>query len=147
MASQIPRRPEHPRRPRQAKQGDACFQLGAHYLDASGVAKDEKRAAESFQIGCDLGARRACAGLGEAYLDGKGVGIDKAHGKELLQRACKADFKPACNRLKPAPASCNGGSWVVSCGGKCIDTYRNPFHCGNCGNTCATGFCYNGVCQ
>ncbi|MEM9691563.1 MAG: hypothetical protein AAGA56_03395 [Myxococcota bacterium] len=35
----------------------------------------------------------------------------------------------------------------INCGGTCVDTDTDPFHCGGCGVQCATGICTDGDCE
>src|SRR5687768_11758853 len=34
----------------------------------------------------------------------------------------------------------------LACGTTCVDPDSNPNNCGGCGNVCASGLCYAGVC-
>ena len=131
------------------KFGDGCMAAAHQYLDAGGMPKDEKKAAELFQSGCDYDSPRACLGLANAYQNGKGIGVDKEQAKMLFERACKAGVKEGCNGGKKKAASggaCgNYGSWGMTCGGSCVNTYNNRNHCGNCGVAC-NGICDQGRC-
>ncbi len=45
-----------------------------------------------------------------------------------------------------APA-CPGPHGVIVCDGVCVNTHRDPHHCGGCGNVCPPGDeCYAGLC-
>jgi len=134
------------------KYGEGCMMLGYRYFDGDGAVKDPRRAAQLFQTGCDYAYGRACVALGDAYKAGSGVGVDAAQAKLLYQRACKDGEQLACDRLKPPkPASgglCSGyGSWGMTCGGRCVNTYNSNINCGGCGHECYSGTsCDRGMC-
>lgn len=55
--------------------------------------------------------------------------------------SCRADCPPG-ERLCPLPAP------VAGCGWTCVDTGRDPSHCGGCGNVCPVGTaCNAGTCS
>jgi TPR repeat protein len=133
------------------KKGDACMMLGYRYIDGDGAPKDARRAVESFQIGCDDDSAKACYALGLQYQTGVGVAVDKAQAKLLFTKACTAGLQAACDMNKPPrPASgglCSGfGSWSMTCGGSCVNTYNDRNNCGGCGASC-NGSCDVGRCS
>jgi TPR repeat protein len=60
------------------------------------VARNEAKAAQYHQRGCDGRNLRSCHKLGLLYEKGQGVPKDKAKDVALQQKACDGGFKEAC---------------------------------------------------
>jgi hypothetical protein len=64
-------------------------------------------------------------------------------------RASNPNHCGACSRTCPAGTRCSGDRCVCEkdqCGNSCLDLRNHPRNCGRCGNVCASGLCYMGVC-
>jgi TPR repeat protein len=149
------------------RHGRGCMLLGYRYYDGDGVGKDLKRAAELFKRGCELNDGFSCYALANSYYYGEGIDEDEDEGKRLYDAACKKNVEASCKQLqkiadaeakaakeareaKPQEGKhCSGfGSWGITCGGRCVDSYRSNVHCGACNNECYTGTrCDVGMCR
>jgi len=76
--------------------------LGVRFLDGIGVAKDEKRAAELLERGCDLKFPMACANFGYLLEQGIGTRADPEAAQNVLEFACKERVGVGCNLLGDA---------------------------------------------
>ena len=66
-----------------------CSNLGFMYEIGRGVAKDESRAVQLYQKGCDRGDGLGCSVLGNMYADdGRGVPKDDNRAMQLNEKAC-----------------------------------------------------------
>ena len=149
------------------RDGYGCMLLGYRYYDGDGVGKDLKQATELFKRGCELNNDFSCLALANSYYSGEGIDEDEDEAKRLYDAGCKKNIEAACKTLqkiadaeakaakeareaKPQQGKhCSGfGSWGITCGGRCVDSYRSNVHCGGCNNECYTGtHCDVGICR
>lgn len=54
--------------------------------------------------------------------------------------------KAQAGKRKKKKKKCRGAD-KKTCGGKCVSLRSDPKNCGACGNVCAVGKCFNGVCN
>jgi TPR repeat protein len=78
---------------------EACRQLGAAYLEGTGVSKDLPRATALFVQACNGGNMAACSALALEYLEGPSSERNPKAAVEMYQKACTGGFKPACRNL------------------------------------------------
>jgi TPR repeat protein len=78
--------------------------VGVSAGEGKGSARDEKRAVEFYQRGCDGRDGLGCKYLADAYEQGLGVARDRAQATAIRARACSAGFTPACGQARPAAA-------------------------------------------
>lgn len=77
----------------------SCHTLGLMYERASGVAKDELRAAVYFQKACDQGHGAACHALGAMREQGRGGKSDAEEARRRYEQACSLGDVQGCNAL------------------------------------------------
>ncbi len=66
---------------------DACGNLGVLYMTGQGVGPDEKKAADLFREGAELGSFFSMACYAQCLVDGRGVQKDFAAGREWFLKA------------------------------------------------------------
>jgi len=89
------RAPDHLKRACDADHAGACNDLGWAYDTGFGaLAEDDKKAAELFELACDLGSARACLNRG---VMARSTNLAKA--AEYAARACDDEMEEACVKL------------------------------------------------
>ncbi len=73
--------------------------LGTCYEHGSGVAKDEKKAVECFQLSAAQGDADAQCNLGNRYLDGSGVAKDEKKAVEYFQLSAAQGDAPMLSAI------------------------------------------------
>ena len=91
----------------------------------SGGSGDDGHAGSGSSSGTGLGSGSG-SDSGSGGLDGGGSDATSAGGD-------------------PNPSECADGD--LACGGVCVDVRTDPYHCGACGNVCASGICVDGHCE
>ncbi|MGC2340888.1 MAG: tetratricopeptide repeat protein, partial [Methyloceanibacter sp.] len=76
----------------EAAQGskEAYTLLGEIYAEGLGVAQDDKKAADAYRKGADLGDANAQFSLGTFALEGRGVKKDATAAADLFEKAAKS---------------------------------------------------------
>lgn len=69
--------------------------LGDQYAKGKGVQQDERKAAEYYAMGAQLGDPTGQLRFGEALVYGRGIGVDRARGVTLLEAAVKGGSSAA----------------------------------------------------
>ena len=64
----------------------SCTTAGHRYRSASGVAKNEAKAAALFDLGCDADEPISCINLAQQYETGKGIAADRARAAQLNKK-------------------------------------------------------------
>jgi TPR repeat protein/serine/threonine protein kinase len=77
----------------------SCHTLGLMYERASGVPKDELRAAHFFEKACEQGHGAACYALGAMREQGRGGKLDPVEARKHYERACARGDAQGCNGL------------------------------------------------
>lgn len=90
-------------------ESESCLTLGLMYERATGVSKDEVRAASLFQQACDQGNGAACNALGAMYEQGRGGKIDAEKARTRYERACSLSNMQGCNALAIQLSTGSGG--------------------------------------
>src|SRR6478672_7170655 len=78
----------------EAAQGskEAYTLLGEIYAEGLGVAQDDKKAADAYRKGADLGDANAQFSLGTFALEGRGVKKDATAAADLFEKAAKSVY-------------------------------------------------------
>ncbi len=76
---------------------DSCFALARMYMNGSGVARDEARAAALFRTACEAKHASGCQALGHALEMGTGVAVDATAALVMHERACAGGNAQGCN--------------------------------------------------
>lgn len=89
-----------------AEQGDALAQynLGLHYVDGRGVAKDDAEAVKWYRKAAEQGNASGQFELGYMYESGRGVAKDEAEATKWYQKAAAQGNANAKRRLESAKA-------------------------------------------
>jgi TPR repeat protein/tRNA A-37 threonylcarbamoyl transferase component Bud32 len=81
----------------------------AYFLSRGlGVAKDDVRATEALQRGCENDDFPSCTELGIRYREGRGQSKDPHRAVELFRKACDGADATACDMLSQAYATAEG---------------------------------------
>ncbi len=109
-AEGLPRDPEKARRLAiQECEEDLRCADAAYYLSRGiGGAKDERRALEALDRGCEADDFPSCGELGARYREGRSVGRDPTRAVEFFTKACNGADADACNELSLAYATADG---------------------------------------
>jgi TPR repeat protein/serine/threonine protein kinase len=87
----------------------SCFNLGQMYANGRGVAKDEARAVETYNIACEKGHLQSCASLGFLLRTTRAVPKDDARAVSVFRRACDGGNQTGCNGLGLSYDTGSGG--------------------------------------
>lgn len=82
-----------------AKQADACVELGYRLEYGKGMAKDASQALALYQQACDLKSGFGCKSVADAFKNGEGVAADAARAAGLYGKACDLEEAEACVEL------------------------------------------------
>lgn len=86
----------------ECKKGNAvsCGRLGWAYAHGYSLPKDEARAVDLLNQGCDKGYDEACSALGQMYVKGNSVlKADVAKATQLFERSCNAGISRGCHNM------------------------------------------------
>lgn len=72
-----------------------CISPGLHYM-----RKDNKKAKDLLEKGCNGNSAPSCGMLGVMYRDGMGVTRDTAKAKKFMGMACDKGYKVACKAVR-----------------------------------------------
>jgi TPR repeat protein/serine/threonine protein kinase len=87
----------------------SCHTLGLMYERASGVPKDELRAAHFFEKACEQGHGAACYALGAMREQGRGGKHDPGEARRRYEQSCTGGDAQGCNALAIQLATGVGG--------------------------------------
>jgi TPR repeat protein len=77
--------------------GNACFYVGIYFdRGNNGFPHDQKRGADAYARGCDLGEHVSCNNLANDYYYGDGVPVDFVRAAQLYERACRDGLAIGC---------------------------------------------------
>ncbi len=77
----------------------ACGELGGHYLEGIGVAKDPAKGTAALLRSCTLGYAMGCFQAGEVYRQGtSGARKDPVRAKEMYAKGCALGFVMSCGQ-------------------------------------------------
>jgi len=93
-------------------------------------------------IGCGNSSRRGIGGVRGGEGD-TGTMTDPDAGT-MDPDASDEDATVPEDTSTPPPPSCDDG--FTECGGMCVDTFSDDFHCGGCDIVCSGGYCEEGTC-
>jgi len=110
---------------------NSCAEIGDHYRDGDGVARDLATAAERYRTSCDAGFAPSCSALGKLYLAGAGVPRDKVRAKKLLIQSCKKSgggmepcgLDESGSRIERALVECKRANPPVELRDACTDLF------------------------
>jgi hypothetical protein len=75
---------------------NACNYLGYMYAQGQGGARDQRKALEVYQKGCELGNLRSCVNLGSLFQD---TG-NNDEARKYFKKACDGGLTEACDLLR-----------------------------------------------
>ncbi len=105
----VAKKPEEARRIalRMCETDSRCLDAAYYLSRGIGGPKDERKALESLNHGCDEEDYASCSELGARYRDGRSVSRDPTRAVDLFRRACNGDAA-ACNDLSQAHLTGDG---------------------------------------
>ncbi len=77
----------------------SLYELGVAFYTGEGVAEDEKKAVELFELAAEKNHQAAAYMLGDCLLDGIGVDVDRGSALEWLVRASELGHRGARSRV------------------------------------------------
>jgi TPR repeat protein len=78
----------------------ACHQMAQAFESGGALERNEERARQFHEKGCDLMEAESCARLGEIYEQGEGVTRDLVQARTFYKRSCDGGYAAACESLK-----------------------------------------------